>query len=73
MLEIARILAGGSVVLLIVSFTAWAASLGRPLFARLDGAASATANYHHTAALLLLTAVVTSSVAAFLAFADLAT
>lgn len=73
MLEIARILAGGSVALLILSFTAWAASLGRPLFARLDGRAAATADYQQIAVRLLLTAVVTSSVAAFLAFADFAT
>ena len=71
--EIAGILAGGSVILLIASFTAWASSSRRPLFARLDGKASAPGDNHEIAAVLLLAAVAVSAAAAFLAFADFAT
>ena len=72
MLEIAGLLAGGSVILLILSFT-WATSLRRPLLARLDGRASATADNLQIAAFLLLTAVGVSSAATGLAFAYVAT
>ena len=71
--EIAGLLAGGSVLLMIASFTAWASSSRPPLFARLDGKASATDDSHEIAAVLLLAAVAVSAAAAALAFAGFAT
>ena len=66
-LEIARILAGVSLVTLIAALVAWANPLSRPQLRSLNGRAAVLAVNPQAAALLLLAAVGVSVVAAILA------
>ena len=68
MLEAGRILAGGSVLLLITALAAWANPLGRPQLRQINGSAANVGN-PEVAALLLFAAVGLSAVAAILAIA----
>ena len=66
-LEIARILAGVSLVTLIAALVAWANPLSRPQLRSLNGRTAALTVNPQAAALLLLAAVGVSVVAAILA------
>ena len=69
MLEVAHILAGVSVILLIGAFVTWMNPLGRQQFRRLNGSAAAYGGNPQLAALLLIAAVGLSAMAAALAIA----
>ena len=66
-LEIARILASVSLMMLAGAFVAWTSPLGRPQARWLNDRAAALAVKPQTAALMLLAAVGVSGVAAILA------
>jgi hypothetical protein len=72
MLEVARVLASVSVILLIVAFAAWAGPLAR-LQLRLSNGSTANGAKSEFAALMLFAAVGLSAVAAILAIAWFAT
>lgn len=67
MFEIANMLAVGAVVLLAVSFAAWASSLRGPLIAIVQGGKMTRDGNQRIAAILLITAVGVSALAAILA------
>ena len=69
MFETAHILAGVSVILLIVSLAVWANPLNRLQFRRLNGSAAANVGNPQVAAVMLLVSVGVSGVAATLAIA----
>lgn len=69
MLEVAYILAGIGVILLMMAIAAWANPLGHPATRRVNGCTVANDGHLQVAALLLLAAVGSSAVAAMLAVA----
>lgn len=69
MLDLARILASVSVILLVTAFVAWLNPFGRPQRPRLNVVPAANVSHPQTAAALLLAAVGLSAVAAVLAIA----
>ena len=67
MLEVARIVAGIALILLILAMAAGLSPLGRQQLRRLNGFAAVDDRYLKVAAYLLMAAVALSCVAAFLA------
>ena len=67
MLEVARIVAGIALILLILAMAAGLSPLGRQQLRRLNGSAAVDDRYLKVAAYLLMAAVALSCVAAFLA------